>query len=191
MENQHLAFNMCGYVIRFDTATHSWNWTKWDYADNGPADGNRRVVRRSGGLEFMKMFPSVFGSTQPSGNAARVTEKEDMEAALKKQGVDFIFLYQGEVVEEEFSSVKEAEKVNGVESFPMWELTHYWFSYDANIQSWAMYDALSGQLEFTPATAAKRLENKSTRIAKQRSQSYASTPVDAAYAGTPQNVTYH
>ncbi|MCP5103360.1 MAG: hypothetical protein GY950_08275, partial [bacterium] len=31
-----------------------------------------------------------------------------------------------------------------------WDLTDYWFGFDRELNSWAMYDAFSGNLQFTP-----------------------------------------
>lgn len=188
MEKQELSFNMHGYLIRLDLTTHSWSWTRWDYVES--SSGNRKVVRRTGGLEFMKMFPTLvdYPGSETRGNAITVTGREEMESTLKKHGVDFVFLYQGEMVDEKgLRTVEEAETINRLDTLPMWELTGYWFSYDHGIQSWAMYDALTGELAFTPSSAEKRLTNRENR----GTQAYSRVPVHTGYTKVPRSQSYH
>jgi hypothetical protein len=176
-------FHMHGHLIEFDVAGGQWTWHKWEYV-NGWED-EQRVVRRSGGIEFMKMMPSLFNNSkqQPA-----IQSKEQMETVLKKSGVDFIFLYQGQTTDEkQFKTVEEAEKYHGLESYRDWDLTEYWFSYDSGIQSWAMFDSFSGQLEFTPQSAVKRL-NKSRPVGT-RFMSGNRHPGMAA--GSNESPTYH
>lgn len=159
-------FNMQGYLIEFDAKTNRWTWNKWEYADS---PGGRRVVRRRGSLEFMKMMRALFDK-EPYAEPP-LQSKEEMEKTLKKDGVDFVFLYQGEIsAEDAFKTVEEAEKHHRLETYPMWDLTNYWFGYDDRKQTWAMYDAVTGQLEFTPQHAVQRLNNRRSRLPGQTAQ---------------------
>lgn len=75
-EHRHerkLKFHMHGYLIEFDKKSHRWTWNKWETTHN--PGGPQRVVRHSGGLEFMKMFPSLVNGN-PKSNFNRVTDKK-------------------------------------------------------------------------------------------------------------------
>jgi len=166
MKNQSsiLKFNMQGYLLQLDTAHHRWSWMKWEYISG--KDGRKQVVRRQGGLEFMKMHPAFFpGYTQLNSPLASAYINRENDIALKQQGVEFVFLYQGEtVIERDFDSIEAAESFYCLEDCPEWELTSYWFSYDEHIQSWGMYDVFTGDLSFTPAQAAERLKHQRTAV---------------------------
>lgn len=163
---KHSRFNMQGYLIEFDANTNRWTWNKWEYAE---VPSGRRVVRRRGGLEFMKMMRALFDKEPCSkSQVKRSRSKNELERILKNDGVDFIFLYQGETsAEDAFKTVEEAEKHYRLEACPMWNLTNYWFGYDCRMQTWGMYDATTGQLEFTPQHAAQRLNNHRGHSAAQ------------------------
>lgn len=157
---QKLQFNMHGFLIEFDKKHLSWSWTKWDYVPS--YDGGTRVVRLRGGLEFMKIFPTLIEGNKQAMPVVRTTEEMDM--VLKKHGVDFIFLYQGETRDEPgFCTVEEAQAFYGVTECPVWDLTPYWFSYHRGMNSWCMFDSFTGKLEFTPATASRRLGTIATQ----------------------------
>ncbi|MGE5340626.1 MAG: hypothetical protein ACM3SY_04010 [Candidatus Omnitrophota bacterium] len=160
-KNKPNQFNMHGVLIEFDGCRHTWSWTRWEYAEGFGRE--RHVVRRSGTIEFMKMFPSVFTGTCERTPAHT---HEEMDRLLKKNGVDFIFLYQGSVVEESrFKTVEDAEQYYGLAACPAWNLTAYWFGYDARMQTWGMYDAFTGCLAFTPQSAmAQRQASRSNRM---------------------------
>lgn len=148
-------FNMQGYLIEWDAKTNGWTWSKWEYRRN--IDGARTVVRHRGGLEFMKIFPSLVGKDSPDTSVPPVFNRTQMEHALKKQGIDYIFLYQGETVDESsFETIEDAERYYRLDRCPKWTLTRYWFAYDWNMRSWCMYDSGSGDLEFTPEMAEQR-----------------------------------
>ncbi len=153
MKHFPVKFNMNGYLIQFDPKTLKWTWSKWDYMSS--PNNSQRVVKKSGNIEFMKMFPSVFTGEKESHT---VGSYKEMDSALKSNGVDFIFLYLGQTTEEtNYNSVEEAEKSNGVDSSPLWSLTDYWFGFDEKKKTWAMYDASSGREEFTPQSATSPL----------------------------------
>lgn len=138
-------YNLHGHMIEYDKRRRAWTWSKWDYAER---NGEKKVVRRSGTLQFQKIFPSVF-----DGGAENIVARnsEEMEKALEIRGVDFIFLYQGETrFEGRFKTVEEAERFHNLHACPHWDLTDYWFGFDGNLNSWAMYDAFTGALQFTP-----------------------------------------
>jgi len=144
MSNQR-RFNMHGYMIEYNKHNRTWSWSKWDYQVH---NGMQKVVRFSGALQFQRMFPSVF-----VGGAENIKARnsEEMENALAKRGVDFVFLYQGDTtVEHNFNTVEEAENFHELHACPQWDLTDYWFAYNRQINSWAMYDAFTGTLQFTP-----------------------------------------
>lgn len=156
-------FNMQGYLIEWDGKTNGWTWNKWEYTQS--ADGRNRVIRRRGGLEFMKIFPSLVGKDDPNAVIPPVFNRDQVDHALKKHGIDYIFLYQGETVEESgFHTVEEAERFYQLDSSPQWTLTRYWFAYDCNMRSWCMYDAGTGHVEFTPAMAEQRAKQQPHHI---------------------------
>jgi hypothetical protein len=163
-KSQNPRFNMQGYLIELDKQTHRWTWSKWEYRKDW--EGKKRVIRRSGSLEFMKIFPTVLSASESGVGNIKINNQEQMEAELKKTGVDFIFLYQGETLEERgFKTIAQAEAFHQLESCPQWNLTGYWFSFDWNMQSWAMYDAFTGELKFTPPSAVRRLKDtKRTQV---------------------------
>ena len=153
-------FNMHGHLIEFDNQNQCWTWSKWDYGKDW--QGEDRVIRRRGTLEFMKMFPNVFpGIEEEPGRGEihnEIHDREQMETTLERTGIAFIFLHQGETMDENgFKNIEEAEAFYRLNSYPAWDLTEYWFGFDWNIRSWAMYDTFSGELQFTPAGAVKRL----------------------------------
>jgi hypothetical protein len=166
-------FNMQGYLIELDNKNQRWTWNKWDYTRD--AAGRKRVVRHRGGLEFMKIFPSLVGGHGSSGTVPAVFNRTQMEKALQKHGVDYIFLYQGETVEESgFHTVEEAECFYRLDACPAWNLTRYWYAYDWNMQSWCMYDAGTGDREFTPASAEPRAEAHHHEIESRPTYQYSS-----------------
>jgi hypothetical protein len=155
-ELQNKRFNMQGYLIEFNNQTHGWTWIKWEYRKDW--EGKKQVIRRSGSLEFMKIFPKLLSVQGSIVSHKNISNQEQLDSELRKNGVDFIFLHQGNTLEERsFKTIADAEKYYGLESQPLWNLTEYWFSYDWEMQSWAMYDAFTGELKFTPATAIKQL----------------------------------
>jgi hypothetical protein len=166
MEHQeNPRFNMHGYLIELDKHTLGWTWRKWEYAPG--EEGKKRVICRRGSVQFMKMFPGLFpgtkGEAKPGVNPVNPVNSHGREAELKKTGVEFIFLYQGESTEESgFKTVKEAEQFHRLGTCPEWTFTDYWFAYDGSLGSWAMYDTFSGELQFTPAGALARLKSKET-----------------------------
>ncbi len=154
-------FNMQGFLIEFDKNNFTWTWNKWEYSTG--TQGEKRVIRRSGSLEFMKMLPSVFNGKKehtpsPIPIPSPIRDQEEMDKTLDKNGVSFIFLFQGLTrAETQFKTTEEAENFYGVNSSPSWDLTDYWFAFDDRIRSWAMYDTYTGNMEFTPRTAEERL----------------------------------
>lgn len=138
-------FNMHGHMIEYNKNNRTWTWSKWDYQVR---NGEKKVIRQTGTLQFQRMFPAVFeGGTEN----IKARNSEDIEKALTKRGVDFIFLYQGETtVEHGFKTVEEAERFHKLDTCPHWDLTDYWYAFDKQINSWAMYDAYTGTLQFTP-----------------------------------------
>ncbi len=160
--NKKLIYNLHGYMIEFNANNRLWTWNKWDYREGF---GEKKVVRHSGTLQFKKIFKSVF-----EGGNENITLRDgkQLEEALDDRGVDYAFLFLGETrVEERFSSVKEAEKFYNLDSCPHWDLTDYWFGFDWDINSWAMYDAFTGALQFTPDTL---LAQRSNKIVAQKPQ---------------------
>lgn len=151
-------YNLHGHMIEYDKRSQAWTWSKWDYAKR---NGEKKVVRRGGTLQFQKIFPSVFDGGSEN---IKVHNAEEMENALEVKGVDFIFLYQGETrFEGRFKTVEEAEKFHNLHSCPHWDLTGYWFGFDGDINSWAMYDAFTGVLQFTPESILEqRAQNART-----------------------------
>jgi len=145
-------FNMHGYLIEFNPASMSWKWNKWEYRDG--LDYKRSVIRKTGTLEFMKMFPEVFIGAAGKNS---FSSHEEMDRSLERKGVKFIFLYQGKTVEEGFRSIEEAESHYELDSLPVWNLTDYWFGYDEHLSSWAMFDTFTGRCEFTPRQASERM----------------------------------
>jgi hypothetical protein len=132
-------------MIQYHEKNRTWTWSKWDYLEQ---EGKKKVVRCSGTLRFQKIFQAVFEGGEEPVNARN---SKDLKKTLKKNGVDFIFLYQGETkVETQFKTVEEAEKYYRLDVYPHWDLTDYWFGYNRKINSWAMYDAFTGTLQFTP-----------------------------------------
>jgi hypothetical protein len=87
-------FNMHGHMIEYDKNNGTWTWSKWDYLER---NGEKKVIRQTGALQFQRMFPSVF---EFGTEDIKARNSEDMEKALTKRGVDFVFLYQGETKEE-------------------------------------------------------------------------------------------
>ena len=150
---------MLGYLIEFDKKNLGWSWSKWEYAPT--FDGGKRVVRHGGGLEFMKIFPTLVAGNDTNATARpirSVHNTEEIEVALKKHGVEYIFLYQGETVDEnDFHTVEAAEAFYGLNKCAIWDLTAYWFGYNRNMNSWCMCDSFTGALEFTPASAERRM----------------------------------
>lgn len=153
---------MQGYLIEFNFQSHSWSWNKWEYQHS--TDGMRQVIRQRGGLEFMKMFHSlVDGATLKAGI---IQNQKQMDAALKKFGTEYIFLYQGEtILERDFQTVEEAETFYQLEECPIWDLTDYWFAYDGKMESWCMFDASTGDQRFTPASKERQLRQQGTTTA--------------------------
>ncbi len=144
-------FNLHGHMIEYDKRRQAWTWSKWDYVEQ---NGERKVIRRGGPLQFQKIFPSVF-----DGGSENIVARnaEEMGEALESRGVDFIFLYQGETqFEGRFKTVEEAQKFHNLHACPDWDLTDYWFGFDGNLNSWAMYDAFTGALRFTPESLMKK-----------------------------------
>jgi hypothetical protein len=156
---------MQGYLIEFDKNNLTWTWNKWEYSTG--TQGEKRVIRRSGSLEFMKMLPSVFDGKKehtssptpiPSPIPSPIRNQEEMDKTLDKNGVSFVFLFQGQTREEtRFKTTKEAEEFHELNSYPSWDLTDYWFGFDNRMRSWAMYDTYTGNMEFTPRTAEERI----------------------------------
>jgi hypothetical protein len=152
MKHPQIKFNMSGYLIEFNQKNNAWTWMKWEY-DEG-FGRKRHVVRKSGSIEFMKMSPSIFN--KPSDGAIR--SQEEMYRNLDKYGMSFIFLFQGQTLEEKgFDTIEEAVKFHKLDTYPSWNLTGYWFSFDNRTQSWGMYDTFTGKLEFTPQSAFERM----------------------------------
>jgi len=148
-KDQNLKFNMRNHLVEYDKKNHCWTWSKWDYKKDW--EGKSRVIRRLGTLEFMKMFPTVFPNKLKTQGIGKISGREQMEVNLEKWGIDFVFLHQGDTLEEkEFKNIEEAEKSHRLESYPQWDLTEFWFAFDWDIKSWAMYDTFSGKLQFTP-----------------------------------------
>jgi hypothetical protein len=168
---------MQGYLIELDPSNHSWTWNKWEYAYS--PSGQKRVVRRKGGLEFMKMFRSLLGDTNTHEPLPSIRSQKDLEMALNKYGIEYIFLYQGETVDESgFSSVEEAERFYQLDTCTSWSLTDYWFAYDTGLQSWCMFDAYTGKLEFTPHQAEIRLKQNKQRSSLYRQDAQHAHPVN-------------
>jgi hypothetical protein len=144
-------FNMHGHMIEYNKNNRTWTWSKWDYRVQ---NGEKKVIRRSGSLQFQRMFPSVFmGETEN----IKARNSEEIEKALSKRGVDFIFLYQGETtVEQNFKTVEEAQDFHNLHTCPHWDLTDYWYAFNEQINSWAMYDSYTGALQFTPQSYIER-----------------------------------
>lgn len=151
---------MHGHMIEFNGQSNSWTWSRWDY---GRVNGMKQVVRHTGQLQFQKIFRNVVEDTNERVHAR---SGEEIEKSLKKKGVDYIFLFQGRtVVEEKFKTVEEAVKHHRLDRCPQWDLTDYWFGFDNQLNSWAMYDAFTGSLQFTPQARMKTLSNGSSQPA--------------------------
>jgi hypothetical protein len=179
-KSQKMRFNMQGYMIELDKKNHSWTWQKWEYASS--SSGEKRVVRHKGGLEFMKMFRSLLGDTGSNDTLPLISNQQEMATALKKYGVDYIYLYQGEtVVEEGFQTVEEAEAFYQLDRCSSWNLTDYWFAYDWNMQSWCMFDTYTGQLEFTPNQAENRLKQNKIKKPLYRQKSNLNQPTNTLH----------
>lgn len=160
MKQSNIKYDMHGYLIEFNPSELSWSWSKWDYSVD--FEGKMQVVRSSGLLEFKKMFPSVFEGKREN---LSVNNQEEMERALNRMGVEFIFLYQGErQFESQFRTVEEAEKFYGLEECQPWNLTDYWYCYDSSIRSWAMFNTFTGDIEFTPQSAAAAMLKPRTQF---------------------------
>ncbi|MCP5102047.1 MAG: hypothetical protein GY950_01645, partial [bacterium] len=111
-------YNLHGHMIEYNKNKRTWTWSKWDYQQSG---GKKQVVRRSGTLQFQKIFRSVVQGGEERVNARN---SEDLEKSLEKKGVDFIFLYQGATkVDDRFQTIEEAEKHFRLDSCPHWDLT--------------------------------------------------------------------
>ncbi|MCP5047500.1 MAG: hypothetical protein GY940_10035 [bacterium] len=154
---QTLRFNMQGYLMELDVTNHRWTWNKWDYLQ---VQGEKKqVVRHKGGLEFMKIFPTLVDKKDTGDTVPEFRNKREMDSSLEKIGVEYIFLYQGEsIIEKDFQTVEEAETFYRLVSCPAWNLTNYWFAYDGNLRSWCMYDACTGQMQFDASAVEKRLQ---------------------------------
>jgi hypothetical protein len=161
--NKHVRYNMHGHMIEYDKKKRTWSWSKWDSAER---NGEQKVIRRGGPLQFRKIFSSVV-TGDPEYIPAR--NSEELEKVLVKQGLDFIFLYQGEtIVEDRFKTVEEAEDYHNLHACPDWNLTDYWFGFNGELNSWAMYDAFTGALRFAPESIMRQ-RAQNARIMKTRS----------------------
>jgi len=168
MKNTTPKFNMHGYLMEFNLNTHRWVWQKWVCIEKEGFGGEKKVVCRKGSLEFMKMFPSLFSFSNETDHRT-VSDREEMESELKKQGVPFVFMYQWDTQEDTpFKSVEEAHRHHNLDRYPSWDLTEYWYSYDHRMQTWAMYDTFTGGLLFTP----QRLLEKEKRIPPRGTYTY-------------------
>ncbi len=146
-----LRYNLHGYMVEYNQKNQLWIWSKWDYADDL---GVKKVVRHSGLVQFKKIFPSVFEGKHED---IEVHSAAQLESALNERGVDYIFLFQGQSrMDERFDSIEEAERYYRLENCPHWNLTNYWFNYDKKIDSWGMYDAFTGALQFTPQSILQK-----------------------------------
>ncbi len=147
----HLRYNMHGHLIEYNKKNRSWTWSKWEAQDNG---NGKEVVRHSGPLQFKKLFRAVVEGGSEPVQAQTYAELED---ALQKQGMDFIFLFQGQTrVEKDFKTTRDAELFYDLENCPHWGLTDYWFGFNRQMGSWAMYDAFTGSMQFTPQAVLNR-----------------------------------
>lgn len=163
-----IRFNMQGHLIQLDKSNHRWTWTKWEYLQT--SEGKEQVVRQSGGIEFMKIFPSLL-SEGLNDMMPVFHNKREMDSLLKKHGVDYIFLYQGEtVVEKDFRSVEEAWEYYGLEEYPIWDVTDYWFAFDLINRSWCMYDATTGDMRFDAADLQRRMQKKARPVSRPRNE---------------------
>jgi len=153
-----LRFNMNDYLIELDVKNHRWTWSKWEYL---VVPGQKKqVVCHRGGLEFMKMYPTLVsgGDQMPT---ATISSREELEVTLAKKGIEYIFLYQGEtILGKNFQTVAEAESFHRLEQCRAWTLTDYWYAFDRKINSWCMYEVFTGQLEFTPASSERRIRKQ-------------------------------
>ena len=156
-QSKKIRFNMHGYLIEFDENDHSWAWQKWEtvYSSTGEA----KIVCRKGRLEFMQMFRSLIGDCSDEMSLSKVRTYQQMAKKLKKHGFDYVFLYQGETVEEKrFRTVIEAETFNNLNECTIWNLTDYWFSYNSRLKSWCMFDTFTGELKFYADQKEKSIE---------------------------------
>lgn len=162
MEKQQ-RYNMHGYMIEFDPQRGTWNWSKWDYRET---NGKKQVVRHSGPLQFKRMFRSLLeGGSEP----INARNAQELDQALQEKGVEFIFLFQGITeVDDRFETVEEAGKYFQLDACPHWDLTDYWFDFNREINSWAMYDTYSGDLQFTPGGVMSQRTQSVRRAAQQR-----------------------
>lgn len=171
--NENHRYNMHGRLIEFNAVSGAWSWSRWEYVNR---NGGRVVARHSGLLQFQKVFRSVVEDCREN---VRAESLDEIRRALKKQGVDFIFLFQGAIeLQEQFRTVEEAERYYHLDECEPWDLTDYWFGFDADLNSWAMYDTFTGALRFTPqgkmASQGGRISHPAapTRLHAQRGVVY-------------------